>query len=259
MVILISLRAVTLRAVEKFYEQSDRKFGAVSPRPGAAGHGADRRLRRGSRLRARARQVDDPPDHRAPGRRRTGGGAAVPAGDRRRESGAHVASIRTPGRGISTTRGASPRSRSKPFAACARRITSCSRSCPKRVRPDRQRIPSDGPVTLRNLLERVTPITPKATRGSCRRFATNSRKLRERNEKPRWIAAAGFAAVLFWRRRCRRDAKRWWSHIALSGRRQARRPETGSEGHRKAADVRGRASSSERARSRPGLPAISNR
>jgi hypothetical protein len=76
-------------------------------------------------------------------------------------------------------------------------------------------------------------------------------------KKLRWIAAAGFAAVLFGSD-VPSDAKRWWSHILYLADDKLEGRNTGSEGYRRAATYV--AGEFERAGSnRQGLPAISNR
>jgi hypothetical protein len=76
-------------------------------------------------------------------------------------------------------------------------------------------------------------------------------------KKLRWIAAAGFAAVLFGND-VPSDAKRWWSHILYLA-------DDKLEGRNTAAKATGKpqltwqASSSERASGRREIPAISNR
>ena len=142
--------------------------GTFSPRPRAAGRRPHRRLRRRGGLRRRARQMEHPPDRRASRRRRTGRRAPmrqVIAED----NPTLIGFDQDQGRPTWTMRSASPRLRSRPSGASARRTTSCSRT----FRQPRTSAPGttteNGPMTLLKLVETLCRPCRVSTPASCRR------------------------------------------------------------------------------------------
>src|SRR5690242_13041296 len=177
--------------------------------------------------------MEHPPDHRAPGRHGTGGGAPVPAGDCRRET--HTCGLRSkrvdPQSGLCA---AAPETIARESAAAARGELRASQS------PARDGIRADGPAYgARSAVFAAVAGNIRGARGNARTAdADDSRRIqkgqRKEKRKLRWVAAGMFSLALL-ASDPGSDGKRWWSHVVYLADDKLEGRYTGSEGYRKAA------------------------